>query len=213
MDSMEERPQETPAEERQETLPPGGQSAGSTGEAAARRRTGFFSGPWRLILVIALSMLALYFVLSLGQGRRGRLINGMLVTLPGGYSCTYVDSRYAVWKPTAKDATTGSVVLDADIRDLKADAYGDVERVLAACDWMTEAELYTNPQGVRMVRGYSMELNGTMQRRYYVESAGSVFLMSMSVDSRYYRPEDCERVLQQTADSIRPEHIPQAGRQ
>lgn len=43
---------------------------------------------------------------------------------------------------------------------------GTAEEVLEACDWLMEAELYVNPRGVRMVRGYA-EYSGNLERRYY----------------------------------------------
>lgn len=45
------------------------------------------------------------------------------------------------------------MILDAEIRDGKARHLKTAEEVLEACDWMTETELYVNPQGVRMARG------------------------------------------------------------
>ena len=67
---------------------------------------------------------------------------------------------------------------------------------------MTDAELYVNPHGVRMARGFAR--NGDYpERRYYVENGKAVFLLSMIEDSRYYSPEDCEQAMLQTADRIR----------
>ena len=40
--------------------------------------------------------------------------------------------------------------------------------------------------------------------RYYIESKGAVFLMSMIVNEKYHDPTECEKILRLTADSVRP---------
>ena len=77
------------------------------------------------------------------------------------------------------------------------------EEVLEACDWLTEAELYVNPRGVRMARGYA-EYSGNLERRYYIESQNTVMLMCMIEDERFYDKEDCEAVLLEVADAVCP---------
>ena len=78
-----------------------------------------------------------------------------------------------------------------------------MEDVLADRDLLEEAELYVNPQGVRMARGFA-DYSGSPERRYYIESAGTVLLMCMQEDERYYSRADCEEAMLQTADSVRP---------
>ena len=86
-----------------------------------------------------------------------------------------------------------------------AQQFSDVESVIETCDWLSEPELYVNPQKIRMVRGYSMDYQGGngRERRYYVETPHSVLLISMQEDPRYYSIKDCEEVLLQLVDSIR----------
>ena len=67
---------------------------------------------------------------------------------------------------------------------------------------LPEAELYINPQGVRMVRGFA-DYAGHPERRYYIESAGPILLMSMIEDARYYSAADCEAVMAQVAAGVR----------
>ena len=75
--------------------------------------------------------------------------------------------------------------------------------MLAGCEWLSESEIYINPNGVRMVRGFSPEYADAPERRLYVESKSSVFLICMQEDSQYYDPSDCEKVMQQVADSVK----------
>ena len=95
------------------------------------------------------------------------------------------------------------LVFDAEIRGEHSQGFADAEAVLRDCDWMTEAEIYTNPQGIRMARGYSTKYSGYPERTYYVEIDDGVFLLSMIEDSRYYVPEDCEEAMQEAADKLR----------
>ena len=98
-----------------------------------------------------------------------------------------------------------NLVLDAEIRDGKARHFKTVEEVQAECDWMTEAELYVNPNGVRMIRGFA-EYDGDRERRYYIETNEAVMLMCMKENERYNNPEDCEAALLQVAESARRVH-------
>ncbi|MBR3494461.1 MAG: hypothetical protein IKH38_03455 [Clostridia bacterium] len=134
---------------------------------------------------------------------RTRSLIGLRVSIPDGFTCTYSDSRYSVWKYTAKDRQAGSLILDAEIVDENTNRYNTVEDVLAVCDWMTDMEVYVNPHGVRMLRGFT-QYSGSPERRYYIEHNGNVMLMCMIEDPRYVRPDDCEALLQQTADGMTP---------
>ncbi len=154
-------------------------------------------------LILLTAVAAVYLILGLNRGDVGRVFGGMRVTPPAGYRCTLSDDRYAVWKYEGSGMRPGTLILDARIRNVNADMPATVEQVLSGSGWLAEAELYVNPQGIRMVRGYAPDYAGAPERRYYVESRGSVFLMSMIEDERYHSPADCERVMQETADSIR----------
>ena len=132
-----------------------------------------------------------------------RIMSGLKFHLPEHYVQRYSDSRYAVWEYAGKDLRPGNLILDADIRDGKGRNFSTAEEVLAECDWMTDMELYVNPQGVRMVRGFA-DYSGSPERRYYIETSGSALLMCMLEDERFYSPIDCETVMLQTADSVHP---------
>ena len=140
---------------------------------------------------------------SLRQGGPERSYGNIVVTPPDGYTKTFSDSRYATWKYNGSGKKPGVLVFDAEIRGEHSQGFADAEAVLRDCDWMTEAEIYTNPQGIRMARGYSTKYSGYPERRYYVESDDGVFLLSMIEDSRYYVPEDCEEAMQEAADKLR----------
>lgn len=159
-----------------------------------------------LLPLIALAAVGAGY-LAMGQAARqdrGRLICGMRLTPPEGYSCTLSDGQYIIWENTTSQLKAGKLSLDANIRDLNADFYESADDVLAACDWLQEGEIYVNPHGVRMARGIRVDADGVRERRCYVEGQGRVFLMSMNENSAFYRPEDCEQVMRSAADSIRP---------
>ncbi len=154
--------------------------------------------------VAFLFLLGLFIAFQSMNSQSGVRMNGMVITVPPGYSKTYSDDRFAVWEYQGDDKKPGKLILDAEIRGEHAQAFFDAPSVLAGCPWLTEAEIYVNPQGVRMARGFSQNYSGYPERRYYVESETTVFLLCMNEDSRYYRPADCEEALRQTADGIRP---------
>ena len=133
----------------------------------------------------------------------GRTYGNIVVTPPEGYTKTFTDSRYATWKYEGNDKKPGILVFDAEIRGEHSQGFADAEAVVRECDWMTELEIYTNPQGIRMARGYSTKFSDYRERRYYVESDEGVFLLCMIEDPRYYDPEDCEKAMQEAADAIR----------
>ena len=159
---------------------------------------------WRFLIPCAAVLLICLLLPSLLGGHENvRTMSGLVIHLPEGFTQRYSDSRYAVWEYTGKEKNPGKLILDADIRDEKAQNFSTAEEVLAECDWMTEAELYVNPQGVRMARGFA-DYSGSPERRYYIESAGSVLLMCMLEDERFYSRDDCEAAMLQTAESVRP---------
>ena len=158
----------------------------------------FFLLPCAGVLLLCLLLPPL-----LGGRENVRIMSGLKFHLPDNYVQRYSDTHYAVWEYAGKDGQPGKLILHDDIRDGKGRKLCTAEEVLAECGWMTEAELYVNPQGVRMVRGFT-DYSGSPERRYYIETSGPVMLMCMLEDERFYSPSDCEAVLLQTADSVHP---------
>ena len=164
------------------------------------RRFRRFIGPGIAVLLLAGFMLPILP----GGDEHVRVMNGQRFQLPDNYTKSYSDSRYAVWKYAGNDRKPGNLILDANIQDTNARSYSTVDDVLAECTWMTDVEVYVNPQGVRMVRGYAHYAEG-LERRYYIEGAGApVLLMCMNEDERFYSPDDCEEMLRQVAENVRP---------
>ena len=159
----------------------------------------------RLLLPGLAALMFLFFLFPPGVRKNGnvRIMSGMMFVFPENYSARYSDSRYAVWEYGGKDKRPANLILDADIRDDKANAYNSVEDVLADQDLLSEAELYVNPHGVRMARGF-VNYASTPERRYYVESKEAVLLMCVSENELFYSPKDCEEAILQLADSVRP---------
>ena len=153
---------------------------------------------WPLMFVL---MVLAYFLLSPKDGTR--VVGGMIVTPPEGFEQSSSSARYVTWEYTKNDKSPGKLILDEEIKGNYAQRFASADEVLRECDWMTDAELYINPQGIRMARGFSAGGSGYPERRYYVETNGAVFLLCMIEDSRYYDPADCEEAIQQTADGIR----------
>ena len=158
---------------------------------------------WIRRLILLVLFLGVCGIMLFGfQKNKVRTVGGLIIEPPEGYETRFSDGRYAVWEYTGKDRKPGNIVLDEEIRGDYAQNFADADAVLRECDWMTDAELYVNPHGVRMARGFAR--NGDYpERRYYVENGKAVFLLSMIEDSRYYSPEDCEQAMLQTADRIR----------
>lgn len=158
-----------------------------------------------LPVVAALLLLSLGFMLLsfFGGDDNVRVMSGMEFRVPEGFTKKYSDRQYAVWEYTAGDRRPGNLILDGEIRDGIAGDFTTADEVLAECTWLTEAELYVNPQGVRMARGY-IYYSGIPERRYYIESSKFVVLMCMREDERYCSRDDCEAALLQVAESVRP---------
>ena len=132
-----------------------------------------------------------------------RTVNGVTVTPPEGFQITSSDTHQVIWKYSLDDKKPGILILDEEIKGDQAQRFSSADEVLQECSWLENAELYVNPQGIRMARGFCTEFSGYPERRYYVETDGAVFLLCMIEDSRYYFPADCEEAMKQTADSIR----------
>ena len=151
---------------------------------------------------IALAVVAVVFVLlSRDTGGRERQVNGLAVTLPEGYACTFTDTRYSTWQYTGTDKKPGRIILDTGIKNENAGLYSTVEQVMAHADWMADRQLVVNPHGVRLVRGHAF-YDGVREIRCYVESPGAVFLLCMKLDPRWYDDGDCEAAMDAAADSI-----------
>ena len=150
-------------------------------------------------------LLAVIGMVLLFRTDPGRVVGGLKVTPPEGYRQGYTDTRYQVWEYSGSDRKPGRLVLDEDIRGYNAEKFGNAESFMESCDWLEDIEIYVNPYGIRMVRGFSEDGSGYPDRRYYVECDKNMFLLSMIEDSRYYDPQDCEAVMQEVADSIRRE--------
>ena len=152
----------------------------------------------------ALPMLAagvcLVFLFGFRETGR-RTVGGITVIPPEGYEKRYSDGRYVTWEYAGKDMNPGRLTLDEGILGAHAQRFQNAEAVLRDCDWMTEEELYINPQGIRMARGFANE-GAYPERRYYVECDGGVFLLSMIENSQYYSTADCEKVMLAMADSL-----------
>lgn len=157
----------------------------------------------RLIIPIAAALALLLVVLLLPSpgDPNVRVINGREFRVPEGFERTYSDRQYAVWEYKGTDRRPANLILDAEIRDGIAGDFSTAEEVLEQCAWLQDAELYVNPQGVRMVRGF-VDYSGVPERRYYVESDKHVVLLCMREDARYYSIEDCEAAMAEVADSI-----------
>ena len=158
----------------------------------------------RKILFPALFVLLIVAGVLATRKDPARVVGNLIVAAPEGYTQKYTDSRYTVWTYTGNEKKPGQLVLDTDIRGIYAQSFATAESVLNECTWLKDPELYVNPQGIRMVRGFSPDTSESPERRYYVENGSAVFLLCMIEDSRYYNPADCEEVMQKTADSIRP---------
>ena len=159
----------------------------------------------RRLIGPALAVTALVVFLFFPPGKRNeriRVMNGLVFEVPEHYALSYTDSRYAVWQYEAEDKKPGRLILDGEIRDSKARSFSTVEDVLAECDWLAGTEEYVNPQGVRMVRGFS-DYSGSPERRYYVESDKAMLLLCIQEDERFYEPADCEAAILQVAENVR----------
>ncbi len=183
---------------------PAPRGAKSAPPRMAGKASGQKSRLFRFLLSCAAVLLLCLLLPSILSGRdHVRVMSGLAFDIPEGFAQRYTDSHYAVWEYAGRDGRPGKLILHDDIRDGKGRKLCTVEEVLAECGWMTEAELYVNPKGVRMARGFA-DYSGSPERRYYIETEGPVLLMCMLEDERFYSRDDCEKALLQTAESVRP---------
>ncbi len=130
-------------------------------------------------------------------------VSDVVFTPPEGYKLDYVERSFTVWSYEGKDKKVSTLILDAEIRNRQAQYMGSAEQVLEECDWLVDAELYVNPNGIRMVRGFSTTDTDFPQRRYYVETGAAVALLMISENSKYYDVDACEEMILEMANNIR----------
>ena len=164
-----------------------------TGEGKIRK--------WLLPAIVLALFAAGIYLLQQGQGTV-RAVGGLKVKPPDGYTLNYTDSSQTGWKYTGSDKNPGYLILDETIQGRNAQYFSTAEDVMLECDWLQDREIYVNPNGIRMVRGFAVNSAGYQERRYYVENDSRVFMLCMIEDSRYYDTQDCEEAMQQTADGI-----------
>lgn len=156
-------------------------------------------------VITAVLLIGGYFLLQSGMGgdRRNQILNGMQVTAPEGFVLQHADSVSVLWKYSGEDKKVGYLVLDAEIPDANSRDQDTLENIYEKCDWLTGKEYYTNPQGIRMVRGMT-DISGSPERRYYIDSTKDIMVLRMIENDRYYDTAACEAAMQQTADSMKP---------
>ena len=153
---------------------------------------------------IALLLMAVFcIVLTIGRTDEHIVVmNHLEIRVPEYFSLERNDRTSSLYKCIGAGKKASYLIVDAVIPDASEREQGTLES-LVNCEWLTEQEAYTNPQGIRMIRGIVLT-NGIRERRYYVEYSTGLMLIRMSEDDRYYSIQDCEEAMRQTADSIRP---------
>ena len=186
----------------------GGGGGTATWRERRRERTparGKRRADWRWIAMGAFALALAYSAIApsfMTRDERVRVMSGMEFRAPEDFSLKYSDRQYAVWEYAGRDKRPANLILDGEIKDGISGTFSTAEEVLEGAAWLSEAELYVNPQGVRMVRGF-VDYSGVPERRYYVESKGFVLLMCMREDERFYDREDCEAAILKVAESVR----------
>lgn len=130
-------------------------------------------------------------------------VANVVFTPPQGYKLESAERSHTVWSYEGKDKRVSTLILNAEIRNRQAQYMGSAEQVLEECDWLVDAELYVNPNGIRMVRGFSTTDTDFPQRRYYVETGAAVALLMISENSKYYDVDACEEMILEMANNIR----------
>ncbi len=160
---------------------------------------------WGICGVLILALGLWLWVPSLFSVPASRRINGLEVRVPEGFTSTYSDGHLFIWKYTGNDKNPGPLILNTEINGSWAQYFTKVEEVLEDCEWIRDPEIYVNPEGIRTVRGYSMDYSAGGEYRYYVETPKSVLLISMNVNEQFYRLQDCLEALQETVDQLKRE--------
>ena len=130
-------------------------------------------------------------------------VANVVFTPPQGYKLESAERSHTVWSYEGKDKRVSTLILNAEIRNRQAQYMGSAEQVLEECDWLVDAELYVNPNGIRMVRGFSTTDTDFPQRRYYVETGAAVALLMINENSKYYDVDACEEMILEMANNIR----------
>ena len=157
------------------------------------------------IVTLLLCALLVYFLISLSLPDEADLtMNGMNITLPEGYVNSYSTSEVSSWNYKGKETGIAPLYFDARVQGNFAQFFGTAEEVVASCDWLTDMEIYVNPNGVRMARGYNFTDPEKPELRYYVEGDPIVFQITISENPKYYDVEVCEKKIREVADSIVP---------
>ncbi len=163
-------------------------------------------GRYRKLLTPGITLLllsGLFFALSAARGDEHVFVmNRLQFTVPDYYSRQRADSMGVVFKCTGGGKETAALIVDAEIPDGNVRNQDTLENLAAETNWLTEQEEYVNPQGVRMIRGFT-ETDGIRERRYYIDFGGGLMVMRMSEMEPFYNVDDCEEAMLRTAESIR----------
>ncbi len=131
-----------------------------------------------------------------------RNVGGLVFVPPEGFTVSSTSPGHTAWDYSRDDRKVSSLNLNNNIRGRQGIIMPDAEAVLEECDWLEEAELYVNPNGIRMVRGFSTQDTDFPQRRYYVETNDGVVLLLINENSKYYDAEACEEVILEMANNV-----------
>ena len=164
------------------------------GKAARTAKMAFFP-------VLCLILLAVLYFATRQSPLRD--VGGLVFTPPEGFSVSYSGTGYTVWEYSGNDRKVSPLNLSEDVRGRQGIIMPDAEAVLEECDWLEEAEMYVNPNGIRMVRGFSTQETNFPQRRYYVETNEGVVLLLINENSKFYDVYACEEVILEMANHIR----------
>lgn len=157
------------------------------------------------IVTLLLTALMVFFLIRLSApGEADLTMNGMNITLPEGYVNTYYTSAVSTWNYKGPKDKIAPLYFDGRVQGDFAQFFGTAEEVIDSCDWLTDMEIYVNPNGVRMARGYNFSDPEKPELRYYVEGDPIVFQIVISENPKYYDAEACEKMIREVADSITP---------
>ena len=131
-----------------------------------------------------------------------REIGGLVFAPPEGFNVTSSSTGFTAWEYSGNDRKLSPLDLSEDVRGRQGNNLATAEEVLAECDWLEEAEVYVNPDGIRMVRGFSTQETDFPQRRYYVETDTGIVLLLTNENSRFYDVADCEEAILEMANNI-----------
>lgn len=157
------------------------------------------------IVTLLLTALMVFLLIRLtAPGEADLTMNGMNITLPEGYVNTYYTSVESSWNYKGPDEGIAPLHFDARVHGDVAQLFGTAEEVIDSCDWLTDMEIYVNPNGVRMARGYNLTDPEKPELRYYVEGDPVVFQILISENPKYYDAEACEKKSGRWRTALRP---------